>query len=88
MMSVEREFESLFRSQVRELEAASLTRTPVREAMETDAAVPVRKLPKFRRTLVESRRAMRSREASSISISTALITAIPMTVLTASTFGS
>ena len=84
MWSVEREFESLFRSQVRELEAATRARTPVREAEESDARPSLRKLPKFRRSLVESRRAMRSRVGST-SISTALITAIPMTVLTVST---
>lgn len=73
MTSVEREFESLFRSQVRELEAESNAKTPVK-----------RPLPKFKRSLVESRRAMRSLTAAS-SLSTALITAIPMTVMTVST---
>lgn len=73
MMSVEREFESLFRSQVRELESESHAKTPIKKP-----------LPKFKRSLVESRRAMRSLTATP-SISTALITAIPMTVLSVST---
>lgn len=112
---LDREFNSLFRSQVRELESEALKtparkraitreQVPLREepnatpsrfvreqrpARELEAeATPVRVMPKFKRNLVESRRAMRSREASSSSSSSfvvALSARIPMTVLVATT---
>lgn len=111
LSGLDREFNSLFRSQVRELEsetqktpvgkrAVTRQQAPVREAPnETpsrlvrgqrpvreseSAATPVRVMPKFKRNLVESRRAMRSREASpASSFVVALSARIPMTVLVA-----
>lgn len=131
LSGLDREFDSLFRSQVRELESESLYKTPVRKRtitreqtplreepngtplrfvrdqsprqsspriqtsvarivvreqrpmreVEADAT-PVRPLPQFKRSLVESRRAMRSMQASQ-SRAAALSLRIPMTVLVA-----
>ena len=93
LAGLDREFDSLFRSQVRELESETM-KAPSRKRLTTreqrplrelePEATPLRALPKFKRTLVESRRAMRSRAAST-TISAALFASVPMTILTATT---
>lgn len=118
MSGLDREFDSLFRSQVRELESESLNKTPVRKRAITreqtplrevtvstparfvreqrpmredkplreqeSEATPLRALPQFKRSLVESRRAMRAAQrVASPSLAVALSTRIPMTVLVA-----